>query len=265
MLRATATHGAAGSGGADWAQEFIAALKILQSGVVPRSGLIGSYAGALGQTQLMPTNYLRYGVDFDGDGRVDVWRTPLDALASAAAHLAGSAGWRRGESWLEEVDLPADFDLARIDVEVTEMTPPEWRRLGLRRSSGLAWSAADAAAPARLFLPAGLQAPAFLAFPNYDAFEDYNPSLSYAVGVCLLAKFAQGEDPVRHPWPTEPQMSRETRMAAQAGLARLSLYDGKIDGDFGRRTRKALRDWQRQTHRPPDGHLTPAQAAALAS
>ena len=265
VLRAAATHGAAGSGGADWVQEFIAAAKILQSGVVPRSRLVGSYAGAVGQTQLMPTNYLKYGVDYDQDGRIDVWGQSLDALASAARHLTEESGWRRGESWFEEVDLLAGLDLARIEVEVTALKPADWQALGVRRSSGLPWSAADRAATARLFLPAGIAAPAFLAFPNYAAFEGYNPSLPYAVGVCLLARFAQGEEPVRKAWPASVPLSREGRMAAQGGLARLGFYDGKIDGDLGRRSRKALRDWQLSVGRPRDGFLTPDQIAALSA
>jgi lytic murein transglycosylase len=265
VLRAVATHGAAGSGGADWAEEFIAAARILQSGAISRAKMVGSYAGAMGQTQLMPTNYLKYGVDFDGDGRIDVWGTPVDALASAAAHLKQASGWRAGESWLEEVSLPADLDLKSVEVEVTQMPPADWEARGVRRSSGRAWSAADRAAQARLYLPAGLGRPAFLAFPNYDAFEGYNPSLPYAVGVCLLAKYAQGETPYLHDWPPEPALSREARMAAQAGLAKLGYYDGKIDGDLGRRSRKAVRDWQLATGRPRDGHLTPEDARALSA
>lgn len=263
VLRATATHGAAGSGGADWPAEFVAGVKILQSGVVPRARLIGSYAGAIGQTQLMPTNYLKYGVDFDGDGRIDVWSDPLDALASAAVHLTQAAGWRHGESWLEEVILPPAFDLSRVEVEVTSLTPAQWASLGVRRPGGLGWNAADQASSAQLMLPGGVAGPAFLAFPNYQAFEAYNPSLPYAVGVCLLAKFARGDPPVSKPWPPEPQLPRETRMAAQAGLARLGDYDGKIDGDMGKKSRKALRSWQLATGRPRDGHLTAEEAAAL--
>ena len=263
VLRAVATHGAAASGSTDWAAEFIAALQILQSGVVARPRLIGSYAGAVGQTQLMPTNYLKYGVDFDGDGRIDVWSSSLDALASAANHLAKAAGWRSGESWLEEVDLPSGLDLKRIEVEVTALKPAEWDALGVRRASGLAWGAADRAAPARLLLPAGLHGPAFLAFPNYDAFEAYNPSLSYAVGVCLLAEFAAGRTAIRKPWPVEATLSRESQMAAQAGLGRLGYYSGKIDGDLGRQSRKALRDWQLSVGRPRDGHLDADEVAAL--
>ena len=263
VLRAVATHGAAGSGGPDWPAEFVAAAKILQSGVVPRAGLVGSYAGAIGQTQLMPTNYLKYGVDFDGDGRIDVWGDPLDALASAAVHLTQAAGWRHGESWLEEVLLPDGFDLRQVEVEVTALTPAQWTAMGVRRPGGLGWSAADQASTAQLMLPAGVAGPAFLAFPNYQAFEAYNPSLPYAVGVCLLAEFAQGAPPLTRAWPAEPQLSRETRMAAQAGLARLGDYDGKIDGDMGRKSRQALRTWQLATGRPRDGHLTPEAAAAL--
>jgi lytic murein transglycosylase len=265
VLRATATHGAAGSSGADWTAEFIAALKILQSGVVPRQKLVGSYAGALGQTQLMPTRYLLYGVDFDGDGRIDVWSDPLDALASAAQHLTKASGWKAGESWLEEVTLPADFDLAKVEVEVTASHPDEWAAMGVKRVQPGPWSAADKAEAAKLMLPAGIAGPAFLAFPNYDAFMAYNRSLPYAIGVGLLAKFAQGDAPTVKPWPSEAALTREARMAAQAGLARLGYYDGRIDGDMGSKSRKALRDWQLATHRPRDGHLTADQAAALST
>ena len=263
VLRAIATHGAAGSGGPDWSAEFVAAARILQSAVVPRARLIGSYAGAIGQTQLMPTNYLKYGVDFDGDGRVDVWAEPLDALASTAEYMTQAVGWRSGESWLEEVILPPDFDLSRVEVEVTALQPSQWAAMEVRRPGGVGWSAADQAAEAQLMLPAGVAGPAFLAFPNYQAFESYNPSLPYAIGVCLLAKFAQGGVPVSKPWPVEAQLPRETRMAAQAGMARLGDYDGKIDGDMGKKSRKALRDWQLATGRPRDGHLTADEAAVL--
>jgi lytic murein transglycosylase len=265
VLRAVATHGAAGSGGADWGEEFIAAVKVLQSGVIPRSRLVGSYAGAVGQTQLMPSKYLAYGVDFDGDGKVDVWTDALDALASAASHLTQASGWQRGESWFEEVALPAGFDLKAVEPEVSALAPSDWEALGVRRVDGRAWSAADRAASARLFLPAGLAAPAFLAFPNYLAFEGYNPSLAYAVGVCLLAKYAQGETPYLKPWPREAALSRENRMAAQAGLAKLGFYDGRIDGDMGRKSRQALRNWQLSQGRPRDGHLTADEALALSA
>ena len=263
VLRALATHGAAGSGGPDWSGEFIAALKILQTRVVTRQGLIGSYAGALGQTQLMPSNYLKYGVDFDGDGRIDVWHDSMDALASTARHLTLAAGWRKGESWLEEATLPSPLDWRKVEPEVTALSPADWASLGVHRASGVPWSDADQASSAVLLLPAGVGAPAFLAFPNYAAFEAYNPSLSYAVGVSLLAQIAAGRTPYRAPWPPEAALSIESRMAAQAALARLGDYAGKIDGDMGKRSRKALRDWQLSTGRPRDGHLTLDQVKAL--
>jgi membrane-bound lytic murein transglycosylase B len=263
VLRATATHGAAGSTGPDWGAEFVAALKILQSRVVPRARLIGSYAGALGQTQLMPTNYLKYGVDFDGDGKIDVWGDPLDALASTAQHLTKAASWRRGESWLEEVILPASIDWKAVEPEVTAKSPEAWAAIGVRRAASEPWGALDRASTAVLMLPAGISAPAFLAFPNYSAFETYNPSLSYAVGVSLLAEMAEGRTPYRHAWPVETPLTKEQRMAAQAGLAKLGHYAGKIDGDMGKRSRKAMRDWQLSTGRPRDGHLTLEQLKAL--
>ncbi len=263
VLRATATHGAAGSGGSDWGAEFVAALKILQTRVVPRSRLIGSYAGALGQTQLMPTNYLKYGTDFDGDGKIDVWGDSMDALASTAKHLTQAAGWKPGVSWLEEVILPSRLDWSQVEPEVTALGPLAWEGMGFRRASAEPWNAADRAATAVLLLPAGIEAPAFLAFPNYAAFEAYNPSLSYAVGVGLLAEMAAGRTPFRRPWPPEAALPTESRMAAQAALARLGLYSGKLDGDMGKRSRKALRDWQLSTGRPRDGHLTLDQVKAL--
>ncbi|MEI9965395.1 MAG: lytic murein transglycosylase [Caulobacteraceae bacterium] len=140
VLRAVATHGAAGSGGADWTAEFIAAARVLQSGVVAAPGLIGSYAGAMGQTQLMPTKYLLYGVDFDGDGRIDVWKTPVDALASAAQHLTKAVGWNRGQGWLDEVTLPPGFDLSRAEVEVTSLPIDQWASMGVRRADGAPWT-----------------------------------------------------------------------------------------------------------------------------
>ena len=264
VLRAVATHGAAGSGGPEWGEEFIAALKILQSNVVPRSRLIGSYAGAVGQTQLMPSNYIKFGVDFDGDGKIDVWGDSLDALATTAVHLTKACGWRAGESWLEEVNLPAALDWKAVEPETTALAPAAWDAMGVKRASGAPWSDADKASTAMLLLPAGLSAPAYLAFPNYSAFETYNPSVAYAVGVSLLAKFASGEPWLRKPWPAEPGLPLEQRMAAQEGLARLGYYDGKIDGFMGKQSRKALRDWQLATGRPRDGHLTADQAKALA-
>ena len=265
VLRAVATHGAAGSSGADWGEEFIAAAKVVESGVVARARLVGSYAGAVGQTQLMPTKYLAYGVDFDGDGKADVWNDSLDALASAASHLTQASGWRRGESWLEEVALPVGFDLRSVEPEVSELQPGAWEAMGVRRADSRPWSPSDRASSARLFLPAGVLGPAFLAFPNYLAFEGYNPSLAYAVGVGLLAKYAQGETPYLRPWPHEAPLSREARMAAQAGLAKLGFYDGRIDGDMGRKSRQALRNWQLSAGRPRDGHLTAEQALALSA
>ena len=135
----------------------------------------------------------------------------------------------------------------------------------MRRASGEPWSAADQASSAVLLLPAGVAAPAFLAFPNYSAFEAYNPSLSYAVGVSLLAELAAGRVPYRNAWPPEPPLPTESRMAAQAALATRGYYAGKIDGDMGKRSRKALRDWQLMAGRPRDGHLTLDQVKALTS
>ena len=159
--------------------------------------------------------------------------------------------------------LPSDLDLASIEVEVTALSPSAWEALGVRKAVDRPWTVEEKAETARLMLPAGVTGPAFLALPNYAAFEDYNPSLPYAIGVCLLARFAAGQDAIWKPWPKEIALTREIRMAAQAGLARLGFYDGKIDGDLGKKSRQALRNWQLASRLPRDGKLSADQAMAL--
>lgn len=266
-----ATLGYARQGRSDWAMEYVAALRILDAGVRPRAGLRGSMAGAMGHTQLMPSSYLTYGEDFDGDGRVDVWSaSPLDALASAARHVqeAPAAGppiprqgraWKTGQGWIVPVTLPSGFDLNRVEVDEGRLELREWERSGVRSASG--WRDEDRDAPARLALPAGASGPALLLLPNFDVFERYNPSRTYALGVGLLARHIDGEPPVA--WPEEQPLSIEDRQAAQRALAALGHYTGPIDGDLGSGSRRALRIWQRARGLAADGYLTGDMVAAL--
>ena len=259
-----ASLGAAQRGATDWTAEYVAALTILDRRVRPRAQLTGSAAGALGHTQLMPSSYLTYGMDFDGDGRADIWSpSPLDALASAARHIqdvpaadgpvppVGKA-WKRGQGWIEPARLPLGFDLTKVEVEETKLTLGEWAALGLRPTGGLA--ASDLGLSASLALPAGVNGPALLLLPNYDVFERYNPSRTYALGVGLLARHIEGRAPVA--WPDETPLTLDDRQAAQRGLTALGFYSGPIDGDLGRGSRKAVRAWQKSVGRPADGYLT---------
>lgn len=266
-----ATQGAGGKGSSDWIGEYVAALRIVESGARQREALKGSSAGALGHTQLMPSSYLTYGEDFDGDGRVDVWAaSPLDALASAARHIqdvprAGQAlpkegkAWRTGRSWIVPVTLPVRFDVSKIDVEETRLTPRRWEALGV--SPAEPWRSGDADLAASLALPAGLSGPALLLFPNYDVFERYNPSRTYALGVGLLARHIDGAAPVA--WPEEAPLSLAEREAAQRALMLAGLYAGPIDGDLGAGSRRAVRAWQKLKSLPADGYLTSEMVRAM--
>ncbi|MET3666895.1 lytic murein transglycosylase [Caulobacter sp. 1776] len=244
-----------------WAEgELIAALKIIDSGEVTRQQLRGSWAGAMGQTQFIPSSYRSTAVDFDGDGRRDIWGSDADSLASAA-NLLAKGGWKPGVGWAKEVILPAGFDYSVT--EGPRDVPAVWEAKGVRRADGLPWTAADAASPAMLILPAGATGPAFLALPNHFAIRTYNNSTSYALGIGLLAdRFGGGEPPVT-PWPVETPLSMSDRMAAQIALARVGFNPGPADGVIGAGTRKALRAWQQSQQLPADGYLSNDMVARL--
>ena len=237
-----------------WAEgELIAALKIIASGEDTRDQLKGSWAGAMGQTQFLPSNYLSTAVDFDGDGRRDIWRSDADSLASAA-NLLAKGGWKPGVGWAKEVILPAAFDYSLA--EGPREVPSWWEAKGVKRADGLPWTAADAASPAGLILPAGAAGPAFLALPNHFAIRKYNNSTSYALGIGLLADRFGGGGPLVASWPVEQPLSLADRMAAQIALARLGFDPGPADGVIGAGTRKALRAWQQSRQLPADGYLS---------
>jgi lytic murein transglycosylase len=244
-----------------WAEgELIAALKIIASGEDSRAQLKGSWAGAMGQTQFLPSNYLATAVDWDGDGRRDIWGSDADSLASAA-NLLAKGGWTRGVGWAKEVILPAGFDYSLA--EGPREVPSWWEAKGVKRADGLPWTAADAASPAGLILPAGWTGPAFLALPNHFAIRTYNNSTSYALGIGLLADRFAGGGPLVAAWPVETSLALADRMAAQIALARLGFDPGPADGVIGAGTRKALRAWQQDRKLPADGYLSSDMVARL--
>lgn len=267
-IRALASLAAQGRRRA-WAEgELIAVLKIIQSGEFPRQQLKGSWAGAMGQTQFIPSTFLTAAVDFDGDGRRDIWGSNADALASAA-NLLAKGGWQAGQSWAREVSAPADFDWSQS--EGPKLTPAEWEAMGVKRADGLPWTDADQKAQAQLSAPAGASGPAFLLFPNHFAIRKYNNSLSYALGVGLLADRFSGAGPLARAWPAEQPLALVDRMTAQRALAALGFDPGAPDGVVGLGTRTALRAWQKARGLTADGYLSPdlvqklkAEADALA-
>ncbi len=253
VIRSLATLAAQGRRRA-WAEgELIAALKIIQTGEFPRQRLRGSWAGAMGQTQFIPTSFASMAVDADGDGKRDIWTSELDALASAA-NLLVKGGWRPGESWAREVTAPAGFDFSLT--EGPRETPAWWAERGVQRADGLPWNTADQAAQAQLVAPAGAQGPLFLLFPNHFAIRKYNNSVAYALAVGLLADRISGAGPLARAWPEETPLSLADRMTAQRALAALGFDPGKPDGVVGLGTRTALRNWQKSRGLLADGYLS---------
>jgi lytic murein transglycosylase len=245
----------------DWAEgELIAALRIIATGQASRGQLKGSWAGAMGQTQFIPSAYLSTAVDGDGDGKRDIWNSAADSLASAA-NLLAKGGWMRGQSWAREVTAPTDFDFSMT--EGPKLAPDAWNALGVLRADGLPWSDADKTAEAQLIAPAGASGPLFLLFPNHFVIRKYNNSVAYALAVGLLADRIAGEGPLVRPWPAEAPLSLTDRMTAQRALAALGFNAGQPDGIVGAGTRTALRAWQKARGLTADGYLSPAMVQRL--
>lgn len=245
----------------EWAEDQLKyALDIVVDGRREREGLKGSWAGAMGQTQFMPDNYLRLGVDQDGDGKVDIWGDDADALASAA-NLLAQAGWKRGQTWGYEVILPAGFDYA--EAEGPKHDWAYWAARGVRLAQGGTPSGAEAAEDATILLPQGANGPAFLALPNHYVIRRYNNSVSYALAIGLTADGIMGKPGLTRAWPNDASMSRDQRIGAQRALTQLGYDTQGVDGVIGTNTRAALRRWQTAHGRVADGYLTAALADEL--
>ena len=250
VIRSLATLAHEGRRPAFAKSQLIAALEILQHGDVSPQQMRGSWAGAMGQTQFIPTTYNTHAVDFDGDGKRDIWNSSADALASAAHYLQAS-GWKQGQPWGFEVQLPSGFDYALADSEIRKPLA-EWRRLGLR---GLPQGVDEA--NASLLLPAGHRGPAFLIMDNFRAILRYNNSSAYALAIGLLSENFQGKGQVAGSWPRgEQPLSRSERLELQERLVAQGFDPGTPDGIIGANTRKAIRGFQQQLGWPADGHPT---------
>lgn len=245
----------------DWAEAQLKdALDIVIDGRRDRVGLKGSWAGAMGQTQFMPDNYLRLGVDQTGDGRVDIWGSDADSLASAA-NLLAQAGWKRGQGWGYEVVLPSGFDYA--EAEGPRHDWRYWSGRGVTLARGGAPTDAEALEDAVILLPQGARGPAFLALPNHYVIRRYNNSVSYALAIGLTADGIAGRPGLIATWPDDAPLSREQRIGAQRALTALGFDTQGIDGVVGANTRAALRRWQIANGRLADGYLTAALADEL--
>ncbi|MCM2464559.1 lytic murein transglycosylase [Pseudomonas sp. CG7] len=242
--------------------QLIAALQILQQGDITPEKMLGSWAGAMGQTQFIPTTYNTHAVDFDGDGRRDIWGSSTDALASTA-HYLQSSGWQRGQPWGVEVSLNEGFDYTLADGTIRKPVS-EWMRLGVSEYGGLPIAPEDKQLSASLLLPAGHRGPAFLIFDNFRAILKYNNSSSYALAVGLLSKRFSGAGLVYGQWPKEDlPLSRSERVELQTLLGKHNYDAGNPDGIIGANTRKAIRSAQQSFGWPADGYPTHQLLEAL--
>ena len=235
--------------------ELLTALRILQEGHIARERMRGSWAGAMGQPQFMPSSFYTYAVDFTGDGRRDIWTSVPDVLASIANYLARS-GWQRGLTWGYEVVLPHGFDYRNSRGSFVE-----WMRRGVRRADG---GALPRTGDGFLLFPSGAGGPAFLVTANFNVIKLYNNSDVYALAVGHLGDRMHGGAPFRTAWPKDdPQLSRNARMALQHKLAGLGYpvhdFAGRLDFD----QRDMIRELQAKFGMVPDGQPTPALMARL--
>ncbi|MDF3932371.1 lytic murein transglycosylase [Pseudomonas citronellolis] len=231
--------------------EFFATLKLLQQGDLRDAGITGSWAGAFGQTQFMPSTYARIAEDFDGDGHRDLVNSVPDALASTANYLR-KAGWVPGAAWGYEVKVPAGFAEAQAG-RTKRRTVADWKAMGVTRADGGALPAGDARAA--ILLPTGKAGPAFLVLRNYDAIYSYNAAESYALAIALLSDRLRGQPGLRTPWPTDdPGLSRAQRKELQQLLLARGHAIGEPDGLIGDNTRRAIQaEQQRLGLQPADG------------
>lgn len=220
--------------------ELLATLRILQSGDIPAEALVGSWAGAFGQTQFMPTTYQRLAVDFDGDGRRDIVASVPDALGSTANFLK-KAGWIAGQPWGVEVKLPANY--SGPSGRRNKQSLAQWKSLGIRPMAAVNLPETTQAG---LLLPAGPQGPAFLVFRNFDAIYSYNAAESYALAIAHLSDRLRGGGVFKTPWPTDdPGTSRAERRQIQQALANKGYDIGEIDGLIGAKSREAISAFQK--------------------
>jgi membrane-bound lytic murein transglycosylase B len=235
--------------------EFVDALILLEKGYATRGQLRGSWAGAMGQPQFMPSAYLKFAESDNGAGAADIWRSTPDAIASIGNFLEKS-GWVAGLPAVVEIRLPENYDYAAYDLDFAR-----WRALGAVRADGGALPTSGAAS---LYLPTGAQGPAFLISDNFEVIRQYNTSDAYAMSVAVLAERIAGRDIPLAPWPKTAPLSTAEVKEMQQLLTREGVYHGTIDGKLGRSSRNAIHAWQLAAGvQPADGYASKAVLARL--
>ena len=260
VVRSTATLACVGRRQDYFRDEFLSTLEILHRGDVKPEHLKGSWAGAFGPTQFMPTSFKRYAVDFDGDGRRDVVDSFPDLIASTANNLKKD-GWVAGQTWGYEVVVPEGFNYLLAD-RSRQMTMQEWERLGIRRAGGQSFPRPDDRA--YLLVPAGVHGPGFLMLHNFRVIMKYNPAEAYALAIGHLADRLRGGTAFVQSWPRhERVLTRDERRELQELLVRRGFDPGQPTGRIGPKTRAAVRDFQASVGLVPDGFASESVLAHL--
>jgi lytic murein transglycosylase len=238
-----------------FADETIAALKIIDRGDLTPEEMVGSWAGELGQTQFLPTHYFTYAVDYDGDGRRDLLHSPADVIGSTANYIANGLKWRRGEPWLQEVRVPAASDFPWDQADLTIQLPrSKWAQLGVSYADGRALPNDDL--PASLLLPMGRTGPAFLAYANFAAYTEWNNSLIYSTTAGYLASRIAGAPQMHRPTAPVAQLPFTELRELQQYLVRAGFNVGKVDGVMGQQSRSAVKAMQIKYGLPADSWPT---------
>ena len=260
VVRSVATLACATKRVAFFTNETVQALRILAMNHMTSQQMKGSWAGAMGNMQFMPSTFTKWAVDRDGDGKVDIWNSAPDALTSAANFLRG-IGFKPGLPSSDEVVLPKNFPLEQADTTI-EKPVRTWASMGVKRAGGGALPASDE--PSAIVLPAGWRGPAFILYPNFKAVMNWNRSTLYALAVGILARqIAGGSGVMQAPPADDEPLARETVIDIQTRLARLGFYTDEADGLLGPKTRSAVRLFQKQAGLPADGHATPDMVRRL--
>ncbi len=260
VLRSLATLGYEGKRADFGRQQLLYALRILQSGDVALKDFKGSWAGAMGHTQFIPTTYADYAADGTGDGVKDIWTEPRDALASAAYYLK-RMGWRRDLIWGFEVEVPSDFDFSEARIKNTH-APSHWRKKGVK---GIGREITDSLGDVSIFAPAGLRGPVFMLTKNFRVLLRYNTAPAYALAVGHLSQRFFGAAPFKSDWPQADRPLLPDEIAELQRRLRRAGYDtGDIDGVLGRQTIAAVRNYQRDRGLAADGFATPGLLEVLA-
>ncbi len=259
ILRSLATLAYDCRRGPMFRDELKAALRIIERGDMSPSEMVGSWAGEIGQTQFLPTRYLEHAIDYDNDGRIDLYRNATDIIGTTANYMV-HLGWRAGEPWIEEVRVPDELPWEEADLTIKHPRS-KWAAWGVKRVDGKALP--KDGLPASLLLPMGRFGPAFLAYQNFDVYLQWNQSLNYATTAAYLATRIDGAPTMQTPSVPIPMLSQEDAKELQRQLQKRGYDVGQVDGKLGLKSRQAIKAMQKKFNLPADSYPTPELLAAL--